>query len=271
LAGTAAFSRAQGGGAKAFYESGVARVKQGDYEGAIVDFDRAIEADGANPSYYAARGNAKTNTGAVDDAIADFTKAITLDPSRRVPYINRGVARLDKGDIEGAVADYTKAISLDPKNAAALSNRGCAKWQKGDVDGARNDFQQALQLATDEGAYPRFYIVLISMKQRAGGAAADVKELREIVSHWKESWKKTVGQFLSGEIDEATLLERAAQGSPKAVRDQKCESYFYAAAVRLLKGDAAGAKPLFEKCVATQLHTFPEFQLARAELAKLTK
>lgn len=250
--------------AKPFYESGKARSSQGDFEGAIVDYSRAISIDPQSPFVYAARGNAKLNLGALDEAIADFSKAIEIDPNRFVPYLNRGAAKVDKGDLDGAIADYSKVIALDPKSALAYRNRGCALQQKGNLEGARSDFQQAIQLATDEAAYQRFYLFLLGQKQKPRPLPT---ELSATVTRWKESWKKTVGLFLAGEIDEAALLEQAAQGSPKVVREQKCEGFYYAGAVKLTRGEAAAAKELFERCVATQLHTFPEFQLARAELA----
>jgi len=255
--------------AKLYYENGQARVKQGEFESAILDFSKAIELDSKNPLAYAARGNARVSIGALDDAIADFTHAITLDPTRRVPYINRAVARVDKDDLDGAIADYTKAISLDQKNAAMVyRNRGCVKQQKGDIDGARADFQQAISLATDDGAYQRFYLLLLGLRQKP---VPSDDEFKSLVVKWKDGWKKSVGRFLTGELSEEVLMEHTAQGTPKAVREQKCEGSYYAGVVRLAKGDKAGARTLFERCIATQLHTFPEFQLARAELAKMDK
>ena len=252
--------------AKPFFESGTARAGQGDAQGAISDFSKAIDIDPKNPLVYAARGNAKVVIGELDDAITDFSKAIEIDPTRRVPYINRGVAKVDKGDLEGAIADYSKVIAMDPKNITAFRNRGCALQQKGDIDGARNDFQQALQLATDEAAYQRFYLFLLGARLKPGPSVADFKT---VVERWKPSWKKNVGLFLAGGVDEATLHDLALQGTPKSVREQKCEAFYYAGVVHQNKGDIAGAKSLFERCVATQLHTFPEFQLARAELVKI--
>ncbi len=265
------FSRAQDAStpaaqAKPFIENGTARVGQGDAQGAIQAFTKAIEIDPKNPLAYAARGNARVSIGELDDAIADFSKAIEIDPTRRVPYINRGVAKVDKGDLAGAIADYTKVIALDPKNVTAYRNRGCANQQKGDIDGARNDYQQAVQLATDEAAYQRFYLFLLGVRLKSDSSVADFKA---VVGKWKPSWKKNLGLFLAGEIDEAALLELSSEGTPKAVRDQKCEAYYYAGVMRQAKGDVAGAKALFERCVTTQLHTFTEFQLARAELVKI--
>lgn len=257
---------AQDSEARGAYESGLSRTKQGDYEGAVLDFAKAMELAPKNPAYVAARGNARLALGAADEAIADFTKAIEMDPSRRVPYINRGVARVDKGDLDGGIADWTKAIALEAKTGAAYCNRGWTRMLKGDMDGARGDLLRAIQLASDEGAYPRFYLYVLGMKQRSGMSP---EELKAVVAQWKDGWTKAVGQFLCGGMGEAELLEQAALGAPKTVREQKCEGCYYAGVVRLCRGDAAGAKVLFEKCVATQMHTFPEYQMAKAELAKI--
>lgn len=254
--------------AKRSYERGQSRMKLGEFEAAIIEFSKAIELDAKNPHAYAARGNARINIGAINEAIADFTQAIALDPSRRVPYINRAIARVDVGDLDGAIADYTTANSLDPKNALIFRNRGCVKLQKGDLDGARTDFQQAIALATDDGAYQRFYLLLLGLQPKS--AQVDT-EFKNTIAGWKDGWKKSVGRFLVGELDENSLMELAAQGTPKVVREQKCEGSYYAGVVRLAKGDKAGARGFFERCVATQLHTFPEFQLARAELYKIDK
>lgn len=254
--------------ARRHYENGVAREREGEFKDAIGEFDRAIDADGRNALYFAARGNARTNIGDSRAAIDDFSRAIEISPGRWVPYVNRGVARVDLGDLDGAIADYSKAIDLDPKSAAAYVNRGCARQEKGDLEGARGDFSQAIQLARDDAAYPRFYLYLLIMRQRSSVAPM---ELKSVVAGWPNGWKKTVGLFLAGELDETALLARAEEGTAREVRAQRCEGNYYAGALRLLHGDTPGARAAFEKCVATQQHTFPEFQMARAELAGSAK
>jgi lipoprotein NlpI len=252
--------------AKAICDNGLARVAQGDYETAIGFFTKAIELDPKNPLVFSARGSARINTGELDEAIADHTKAIELDPTRRAPYINRGVAKVDKGDLEGAIADYSKAIALDTKGTAsgsALLNRGNARQLKGDSAGAQSDYEKAVQLAKDDGAYPRFALFVLKSRLKNGQAAG---ELASALKDWKPGWKKSLGLFLSGELPENALLELAIQGDSKTVREHKCEAFYYAGVVRLLKGDVVGGRGLFEKCVATQLHSFSEFQFASAEL-----
>ena len=46
-------------------------------------------------------------------AIADYTRAIEINPQNVDAYYNRGLAEDDSGDYEGAIADYTKAIEIN--------------------------------------------------------------------------------------------------------------------------------------------------------------
>src|SRR4029453_9697806 len=128
------------------YNRGITRLQKGDYERAITDLSRAIELSPNTADYYNDRGLAKLRKQDNDGALADFTRAIELDPKSALAYRNRAVARNIKKDADGALADYNRAIELDPKNASAFNNRGNIKKAKGDLDGAIADFTSAIGL-----------------------------------------------------------------------------------------------------------------------------
>ena len=75
--------------ADAHYKRGVAKNASGDYQGAINDFDKAIELVPDSATTYNNRGIAKRNLGSYQDAINDFDKAIELDPSYTTARNNR--------------------------------------------------------------------------------------------------------------------------------------------------------------------------------------
>jgi tetratricopeptide (TPR) repeat protein len=113
------------------YSWGVIKYQAGDYEGAISDFNNAIdtESDTTFSMIYSYRGIAKTKLGEFNGAIEDFDKAIDLQPSNVMHYsnwvknyYNRGVARFYVNDLNGACADWEKSFDLG--FGAALENLG---------------------------------------------------------------------------------------------------------------------------------------------------
>src|SRR5213075_2186517 len=76
------------------------------------DNQKASTAKKSNPAAEAAyaSGFRKQQNDNFDGAIVEYTKAIEADPLFSAAYNNRGDARKQKGDDEGAIADYGKAI-----------------------------------------------------------------------------------------------------------------------------------------------------------------
>jgi tetratricopeptide (TPR) repeat protein len=136
----------------AWNHRGSSRHARGDYEGAIADFDRALEFDRDCPEIYNNRGAVRFARGDYEGAIADFDRALALRPRYPEALNNRGAARHARGDFEGAVADFDWALALKPDYAAAWDNRGGARHALGDLEGAIADFDRALALGPREAA-----------------------------------------------------------------------------------------------------------------------
>jgi tetratricopeptide (TPR) repeat protein len=130
-----------------YFLKGEEKIDQGDFKGAVVNFDRAIE---VNPKYadaYNNRGLVKIEQlNDVPGALADFNRAITLNPRYGLAYNNRGLLKASKlKDSRGALADYNQAIAINPKFALAYYNRAILKKNKlSDFAGALADFDQAI-------------------------------------------------------------------------------------------------------------------------------
>lgn len=97
------------------------------------------------------RGNDKYNKADYEGAVQDYNRAIELKPNDAEAYYNRGWAKYSLGDKQGAIADYTQAIKLKPDYADAYYYRGDAKYILKDKQGAIADYQKAADLYQKQG------------------------------------------------------------------------------------------------------------------------
>ena len=128
---------------------GSIKKAEGDLEGALAGYNKAIELNPELATAFNSRGRVKRAKKDLDGALADFDEAIELKPDLAAAYSNRGGAKQAKGDLAGAIADYSRAIELKPDLAAAYNNRAGAKRAKGDLDDALADYNKAIELKPD--------------------------------------------------------------------------------------------------------------------------
>lgn len=74
---------------QAFLNRGVAFVQIRDFDGALKDFDTAIDLEPLNPECYVNRGIVYINHALFPKALADFDRAIELDPAAAPAYANK--------------------------------------------------------------------------------------------------------------------------------------------------------------------------------------
>src|SRR5258708_6136116 len=162
-----------------FYEHGTSSFQQGDLDGAIADFTKAIEissrlvptrstrhtslpgvngfadsaeADGITvidpftANAYTSRGLARYRKGDIDEAITDWDRAIRINPGLAAAYLDRGCAQYAKRDAQRAIADWNRALQINPNLSQAYCNRGAARQNLGDTEGALADLNQAIAL-----------------------------------------------------------------------------------------------------------------------------
>ncbi len=95
---------------------GVIKLRQGDVEGAVADFDAAIARDPDHPEAYLNKGVALLQDRAKAEAARSlFSMAIekkTRKPA--VAYLGRGMAQEELGQLRAAYADYGSASAADP-------------------------------------------------------------------------------------------------------------------------------------------------------------
>lgn len=126
----------------AHYNRGVARRLMGDLEGALKDFDKAVELEQDFSKNSLTRNFAEVISGTaveIPEPDRDYTEALFF----------RGLTRKLLGDYQGALQDFDEAIRLNSKDPEAYNNRGNIRMLFGDYPRAIEDYSQAIRLNED--------------------------------------------------------------------------------------------------------------------------
>ena len=95
---------------------GVLLFASGDYQGALDDFDRALDFDGDRGEFHINRGLALAKLSRWEESIAAYDRGIALGSIKlEMAYYNRGIANEELGNINAAYADYREAARLAPE------------------------------------------------------------------------------------------------------------------------------------------------------------
>jgi len=111
------------------------------------------------------RAYRRRSQGDLDGAIADYDKAIRLNPEYGAAYSGRARTRYRKGDLDGTITDYNEALRRNPRDAAALTSLAIAYKRRGHLDQALAALRRSL--AVDPGRW-HTRLVLAGYLIRAG-------------------------------------------------------------------------------------------------------
>lgn len=178
--------------AEEYSQRGMTRFEKNDLDGAIADFTKVIEMNGAEKEFaYYFRGIAHYRKGNADHAIADLSEAIAIKGNPRF-YDDRGNLLAKKGDFDGAVADLNKAVEIAPQYAKAYCDRGIVRLMQTEATLAEVDFKKCFEL--DKTLASQFKAAATKIKQRTIAHAEHQKPSDvEVV---KFSWAETPSTIL---------------------------------------------------------------------------
>ncbi|MFE0135022.1 tetratricopeptide repeat protein [Streptomyces sp. NPDC059037] len=134
---------------RAYFGRGFTHKLREEYAAALADLDRAYELDPDADRVLALRGETHRLLGDFDAAIRDLDGAIERDPTDPMPWADRGVARHALGRNEEALADLDRAVELDAEYAWALAQRSSVRSDRGEHEQAVADLDRALELAPE--------------------------------------------------------------------------------------------------------------------------
>ncbi len=129
---------------------GYARLRTGDFEGAVAALIRAIELDPTQPAPYTNLAEALQAQGRHEEAVAAWRGAIAVDPADACTYVNMSTSLDELGRIDEAVAAVHKALLIDPDYPAAHSNLAAFLFKQGDLEGARFHLEKVTCLVPED-------------------------------------------------------------------------------------------------------------------------
>ena len=102
-----------------YVNRGILRMRRGNLDGAISDFDEALRRDPNEPEAYLNRGTALLRRDQRSEAVAMFSQAINHNTRRpALAHYGRAMAHELLGNLRAAYDDYRRASELDPEWSA---------------------------------------------------------------------------------------------------------------------------------------------------------
>jgi protein O-GlcNAc transferase len=132
--------------AKAHSNLGNIYYYRGNYDDAIDRYRRAVE---LKPDYCEAHsnlGNLLLLKGRADEALASCREAVRINPNFPGAYLNLGNALREKAQAEDSVAAYREVLRLEPESPDAHSNLAGLFTDQGDIEQATIHYEHAVRL-----------------------------------------------------------------------------------------------------------------------------
>ncbi len=151
-----------------FYRGNI-RMNLGDSQGAVRDYNQAIEVDSTDARAFVQRGQAENALGRSGNALKSYSQAIRLDPNLAAAYLNRCLTKSNLNDQPGAISDCTEATGINPTLITAYQNRGLAYHRAGNYRAAISDLNVAIKLdGEDATSYYQRGLIRLDLQDKEG-------------------------------------------------------------------------------------------------------
>lgn len=128
---------------------GMMALDEGDIDGAIADFERALagNAGSAVPMIRTNLASAYIRKGDLEKARALSQQTLSDDPRSHQALLLLGAIAIKEGNLDAARGHLSRAVDIDPTNVQALSKLGEVHQRQGDLDAALARFQKVVEIA----------------------------------------------------------------------------------------------------------------------------
>ncbi len=151
-------------------------------------------------------------------------------------------------------------------------------YKERNYDKAVEFYQKTLEfnpVIDDIYVHLRYYLSLYHNDQS--------KKAKEYINEYSNTikdnqWIAQIVHFYTGKIAEDELIKSSDNLDSQKDKEQKCEAFYYVGMAHLLKMEHARlstppslekAREYFEKCLATDVKNFREYELAKIELDRM--
>jgi tetratricopeptide (TPR) repeat protein len=124
----------------------VSNLPANPYEANVIKNTFKLERDPHNATLYCDRGAAHLMLQNYDGALSDFNRAIELKPNYADAYSNRGLVHYAQEKYQEALSDYNQAIEISNTDAVYFLNRGQVYRQLGSYEQALADLNRSTAL-----------------------------------------------------------------------------------------------------------------------------
>ncbi|MFB2878872.1 tetratricopeptide repeat protein [Floridanema aerugineum] len=164
--------------AQAYYERADARFHLADYKGSLEDATQAIQ---LNPNYaeaYKRRCGVEANLKNYQAAIEDCTQAIKINPVYGEAYVNRASTYYAMGEHQKSMEDATQAIRLNSQDTLAYIVRGLVREKLNDLYGANEDYSLVIKLDPND---TRAYINRSNLHRKQGKYQEAIEDANQVI------------------------------------------------------------------------------------------
>lgn len=118
----------------------------GDNEGALENYQKAIEMDKNNDMAWQLKGISHARNGELEIALENFIQSYKLNPNKSDVLMNIASVYFSVGKLAEAIEYIKKAILIDPKNPLYFYQLGLMKLYEEELFEAQKNFQRAIEI-----------------------------------------------------------------------------------------------------------------------------
>ena len=152
--------------ARPYNNRGFSYLIHGNFDQAMLDFNKAIALDPNTAMAYINRGAIYEAQGKIFKALVQYTEACMIMPKLGIAYHNRAVIYNKLGQLSEAISNATKVIEIDPSDPNGYITRSVLYSKQGDFNRAISDINKALEIdPNNKEAYSDRVIVYSLLKK----------------------------------------------------------------------------------------------------------